>query len=138
TGFHGHAVSAMERAREVATEVGVPTANTDFAAPQIRLRRAVDLDHRGDSEGCLLILRDMVTDLERRQKDNELDKLRPVARGALGYAVVRLGTLGVVSTGLSTGLDPWPLLESAGMSARAQDLRTLGAICQAIAERRPI
>ncbi|GGM74134.1 GGDEF domain-containing protein [Dactylosporangium sucinum] len=134
TGFHGHALAAMEKAREVAVEVGVPTANTDFAAPQIRLRLAVDLDHRGDSEGCQRILRDIVHDLERKQKDDELSRLRPIARGAMGYAVVRLGTLGVVQT----GLEAWPLLESAGMSTRAGDLRTLGAVCQAIAERRPI
>ena len=135
-GFHGHALAAMDKAREVAVAVGVPTAGTDFTAPQIRLRHAVDFDHRGDSESCRRILRDMVTDLERKHQDNDLGKLRPVARGALGYAVVRLGTLS--SHGVVTGLDPWALLESAGLSTRAQDMRTLGAICQAIAERRPI
>ncbi|GAA2599252.1 hypothetical protein GCM10010399_32490 [Dactylosporangium fulvum] len=134
TGFHGHALAAMERAREVAVEVGSPTANTDFAAPQIRLRLAVDLDHRGDSEGCQRILRDIVHDLERKQNENELDRLRPIARGAMGYAIARMGTLGAVQS----GLEAWPLLESGGMSTRARDLRTLGAVCQAIAERRPI
>jgi diguanylate cyclase (GGDEF)-like protein len=136
TGFHGHALAAMDKAREVAVEVGVPTANTDFSAPQIRLRHAVDLDHRGDSEGCQRILRDIVNDLERKHKDNDLEKLRPVARGALGYAVVRLGTLG--SHGVISSIDPWPLFESAGVSTRASDLRTLGVVCRAIAERRPI
>jgi diguanylate cyclase (GGDEF)-like protein len=134
TGFHGHALAAMERAREVAVAVGVPTASTDFAAPQIRLRLAVDLDHRGDSEGCLRILRDIAADLQRRIGADEIERLRPVARGALGYAVVRLGTLGAAAP----AVDPWPLLESAGLSTRAADLRTLGAVCQAIAERRPI
>ena len=136
TGFHEHANAAMVKAREVAAEVGVATANTDFATPQIRLLHAVELDHRGDSEGCQRILRDVVMDLERKHKDNDLDKLRPIARGALGYAVLRLGTLGI--QGLVTDVDPWPLLESAGMSTRARDLRTLGAVCKAIAERRPI
>ncbi|MFG2036615.1 diguanylate cyclase domain-containing protein [Dactylosporangium sp. NPDC048998] len=133
-GFHGHALSAMERAREVAEQVGVATASTDFAAPQIRLRLAVDLDHRGDSEGCLRILHDIAIDLERRVRDDEVGRLRPVARGAMGYALVRLGTLGATAP----DVDPWPLLESAGLSTRASDLRTLGAVCQAIAESRPI
>ncbi|GAA3304438.1 GGDEF domain-containing protein [Dactylosporangium vinaceum] len=134
TGFHGHALSAVERAREVAVQVGVPTAGTDFAAPQIRLRLAVDLDHRGDSEGCLRILRDIGADLVRRVADDEVGRLRPIARGAMGYALVRLGTLG----GAPLDVDPWPLLESAGPSRRAADFRTLGLACQAIAERRPI
>ncbi|GAA2364961.1 GGDEF domain-containing protein [Dactylosporangium salmoneum] len=134
TGFHGHALSAMDKAREVALAAGVPTAGTDFAAPQIRLRLAVDLDHRGDSEGCLRILLDIATDLQRRVRDDEVDRLRPVARGAMGYTLVRLGTLGAPAP----PIDPWPLLDSAGLSTRADDLRTLGAACQAIAERRPI
>ncbi|WP_432986367.1 diguanylate cyclase domain-containing protein [Dactylosporangium sp. CA-233914] len=134
TGFHGHALSAMEQARQVAIDVGVPTAGTDFAAPQIRLRLALDLDHRGDSEGCLRILLDIAADLERRVRDVETALLRPIARGAMGYAAVRLGTLGAPVP----AVDPWPLLESAGLSTRAADLRTLGAACQAIAERRPI
>ena len=136
TGFHGHAASAMERAREVASQVGVVTASTDFAAPQIRVRLAVDLDHRGDSEGCQRILRDIVSDLERKDREDQLGKLRPIARGAYGYAAVRLGAL--TGRGKITDVDPWPLLESAGNSTRARDLTTLGAVCRAIAEHRPI
>ena len=37
----------------------------DFAAPGIRLRNAVALDHNGDSDGCLRVLRDMAADLDR-------------------------------------------------------------------------
>src|SRR6185503_16810347 len=35
TGFHGHALGAIERAREVAAAVGLPAS--DFVAPGIRL-----------------------------------------------------------------------------------------------------
>jgi diguanylate cyclase (GGDEF)-like protein len=136
TGFHGYATAAMERAREVAAEVGLKTASTDLAVPALRLRLAVDLDQRGDSEGCQRILRDIISDLERKNRDGELDKLRPVSRGAYGYAILRLGALG--ARGKITDLSPMSLLASAGDSNRSRDMRALGAACQAIAEQRPI
>jgi diguanylate cyclase (GGDEF)-like protein len=136
TGFHGHATGAIERAREVATSIGMPNASTDLAAPAIRLRLAVDLDQRGDAEGCRRILRDIISDVERKEKDGEVELLRPISRGAYGYAIVRLGALG--ARGPITELDPSVLLDTAGDSTRSRDFRTLGAVCQAIAERRPI
>src|SRR5258706_1811116 len=124
TGFHGHATAAIERAREIAAEVGLETASTDLAVPAIRLRLAVDLHQRGDAEGCRRILRDIINDLERKHADGELDKLRPISRGAYGYAILRLGALG--ARGLITELSPLSLLESAGDSTRSRDFRTLG------------
>ena len=135
-GFHGHATAAIERAREVAGEIGSKTASTDLATPALRLRLAVDLDQRGDSEGCARILRDLVNDLERKQRDGLIEKLRPISRGAYGYAIARLGALGV--RGQITEISATGLLNSAGDSNRSRDFRTLGAVCQAIAERRPI
>jgi hypothetical protein len=44
-GFHGHALSTLERARQVAATLGMRAG--DFAAPAIRLRLAVWLDQRG-------------------------------------------------------------------------------------------
>jgi diguanylate cyclase (GGDEF)-like protein len=136
TGFHGHATAAMERAREIAAEVGLKTASTDLAVPTIRLRLAVDLDQRGDTEGCQRILLDIIGDLERKRRDDEIDKLRPVSRGAYGYAILRLGALGVRNPG--TELSPTALLDRAGDSRRSRDFRNLGAVCLAIAEHRPI
>jgi diguanylate cyclase (GGDEF)-like protein len=136
SGFHGHATAAMERAREVAHEVGLKSASTDLAVPALRLRLAVDLDQRGDTEGCQRILRDIINDLERKDRDGEINNLRPVSRGAYGYAILRLGALG--ARGHLTDCSPTALLESAGDATRSRDFRTLGAVCQAIAERRPI
>jgi len=136
TGFHGHATAAIERAREVAAEVGLATAATDFAVPALRLRLAVDLDQRGDSDGCGRILLDIVNDLERKHRDGDLAKLRPVSRGAYGYAALRLAALGGRMPKLPVA--PQDLLDSAGDSNRSRDLRLLGAICQAITEHRPI
>src|SRR6185369_18053498 len=102
----------------------------------LRLRLAVDLDQRGDTEGCQRILRDIINDLERKEREGEISKLRPVSRGAYGYAILRLGAVG--ARGHLTDCSPMALLHSAGDATRARDFRTLGAVCQAIAERRPI
>jgi diguanylate cyclase (GGDEF)-like protein len=135
-GFHGHATAAMEKAREVAADVGLKTASTDLAVPALRLRLAVDLDQRGDSEGCQRILRDIINDLERKERDGEIELLRPVSRGAYGYAILRLAALG--PRGPISDISPATLLAHAGDSRRSRDFRTLGAVCQAIAEQRPI
>jgi diguanylate cyclase (GGDEF)-like protein len=136
TGFHRHATAAMEKAREVAVEVGLKTASTDLAVPAMRLRLAADLDQRGDTEGCQRILRDIVNDLERKYRDGEMGKLRPVSRGAYAYAMLRLATLGSRPSELD--ISPSALLDQAGDSRRSHDFRILGAVCQAIAEHRPI
>ena len=136
TGFHGHAATAMERSREIAAEIGLKTASTDLAVPAMRVRLAADLDQRGDTEGCQRILRDIVSDLERKVRDGELDKLRPVSRGAYAYAMLRLAAFGVRPTELD--ISPSALFDSSGDSRRSHDFRKLGAACQAIAEHRPI
>jgi diguanylate cyclase (GGDEF)-like protein len=136
TGFHGHAATAMERSREIAAEIGLKTASTDLAVPAMRVRLAADLDQRGDTEGCQRILRDIVSDLERKHRDGELDKLRPVSRGAYAYAMLRLAAFGVRPTELD--ISPSALFDSSGDSRRSHDFRKLGAACQAIAEHRPI
>jgi diguanylate cyclase (GGDEF)-like protein len=127
-GFHGRAMSAVEVARRVAVTAGLP--ESDYVNPAIRVRLAVWYDHHGDTDGCQRILLDVLDDLP--WKDGAvrggLEQVRPIYRGSYGYAISRLAALGE-----PTGRDPWPLLEGAGQSVRARDLRLLGKVCDAIA-----
>ena len=127
-GFHGRAMSAVEVARRVAVTAGIP--ESDYVNPAIRVRLAVWYDHHGDTDACQRILHDVLADLPWHGQSigGGLDDVRPIYRGSYGYAIARLTTLGE-----STGLDPWPLLESAGQSLRARDLRLLGNVCWHIA-----
>jgi diguanylate cyclase (GGDEF)-like protein len=134
TGFHGHALSAIERARKVGANIGLSPAQ--FDAPAIRLRLAVSLDQRGDSESCQRILRDLVNDLRAKKRAGELDTVRPITLGTYGYTIARLGALG--ETSALKELDPRPMLDNSGDSNPAQELRALGSVCLAIADGRPI
>ncbi|TBL31385.1 GGDEF domain-containing protein, partial [Verrucosispora sp. SN26_14.1] len=87
--FHGYALGAIERARQLGTAAGIPEET--FAAPGIRLRNAVALDHTGDSDGCLRVLRDVATDLDRFVTAGRADRLRPSSLAAYGYAAAGLG-----------------------------------------------
>ena len=134
TGFHSHALAAADHARQVATSVGLRPA--DFAAPGIRLRLAVALDHRGDTDGCQRVLRDIVADLEHRREADELTGGRPSNLGAYGYALARLATFG--DRGEVAEAEVRSLLDLAVETGPGQDLRTLGLVCLAIAQRRPV
>ncbi|MFE9954203.1 diguanylate cyclase domain-containing protein [Micromonospora sp. NPDC005299] len=132
--FHGHALGAIERARQVGLTAGIPEET--FAAPGIRLRNAVALDHNGDSDGCLRVLRDVAGDLARFLRRGRAGNLRPSSLAAYGYAAARRAALGDrVDSG---DADPARLLGHGGDSARARDLRQLGQVCLAVAEGRPI
>ncbi|GAB3962857.1 GGDEF domain-containing protein [Plantactinospora veratri] len=135
-GFHGYALGAIERARRLGLAVGIPEET--FAAPGIRLRNAVALDHHGDSDGCLRVLRDVGGDLERFVEAGTAGQLRPSSRAAYGYALARRAALGA-ATGRSAvpDLDPDRLLRNGGDSARTRDMRQLGGACLAIAAGRP-
>ncbi|MEV1286856.1 GGDEF domain-containing protein [Micromonospora sp. NPDC049679] len=132
-GFHGYALSAIERARQVGDGAGLSAEA--LAAPGIRLRNAVTLDHNGDADGCLRVLRDITADLARLLREDAIDRLRPSSRSAYGYAAARRAALGDVP---DDGLDSAGLLTNGGDGARARDLRTLGEICLAIGAGRPI
>lgn len=129
-GFHGHALSALEMAREAALAAGLPEA--DYANPAIRVRLATWYDHHGDSDGCVRVLHDVLIDLARHRQavPGGVTGIRPLDRGSYGYAVARLTAFGE-----PTGEDAGALLESAGQSLRARDLRLLGRVCAAIAAR---
>ncbi|PZG21075.1 GGDEF domain-containing protein [Micromonospora craterilacus] len=132
--FHGYALGAIERARQLGTAAGIPEET--FAAPGIRLRNAVALDHTGDSDGCLRVLRDVATDLDRFVAVGRADQLRPSSLAAYGYAAARRAALG--DTVAAPGTDPARLLGHGADSARARDMRQLGQVCLAIAIGRPI
>ena len=133
TGFHGYANGAIEKAREVAAAVGLPAS--DFVAPGIRLRHALSLDQRGDTDACLRVLRDLVEDCKAKAASGELAVTRPINRSNYGYAAVRMAALGYRR--VLDDIDPRPLLRDGG-SRRADDLRSLGRACFAIAAGRPI
>ncbi|MFI1193420.1 GGDEF domain-containing protein [Micromonospora sp. NPDC020750] len=133
--FHGYALGAIERARQLGVAAGIPEET--FAAPGIRLRNAVALDHNGDSDGCLRVLRDVASDLSRFLRGERAGQLRPSSLAAYGYAAARRAALGDrVETG--TDADPARLLAHGGDSARARDMRQLGQVCLAIATGNPI
>ncbi|WP_428963824.1 GGDEF domain-containing protein [Micromonospora fluostatini] len=133
-GFHGYALGAIERARQLGVSVGIPEET--FAAPGIRLRNALALDHNGDSDGCLRVLRDIAVDLERYLGAGRADSLRPSSLAAYGYAAARRAALGDPAT--RGDADPIRLLGYGGDSARARDMRQLGQACLAVAGGRPI
>ncbi len=128
-GFHGHALTAIEQARQVGADAGM--APEVFAAPGIRLRNAVALDHQGDTDGCLRVLRDIDAELARYVAIGADTRLRPSSRAVYGYALARRAALGEPTEDAVT----W--LSSGGDSVRTRDLRHLGGVCLAIAAGRP-
>ncbi|XVU24502.1 diguanylate cyclase domain-containing protein [Actinoplanes sp. CA-054009] len=128
-GFHGHALTAIEQARQVGAAAGM--APEIFAAPGIRLRNAVSLDHQGDTDGCLRVLRDIDAELTRFGAAGA-GRLRPGSRAAYGYALARRAALGE-----ETEADASEWLTGGGDSVRTRDLRHLGNVCLAIAAGRP-
>ena len=129
-GFHGHALTSIEQARQVGAAAGIATEI--FAAPGIRLRNAVSLDHQGDTDGCLRVLRDIDAELTRYVATGGEDKLRPHSRAVYGYALARRAALGEPSESDVAGL-----FSSGGDSVRSRDLRHLGGVCLTIAAGRP-
>ena len=123
--FHGYALGAIERARQLGLAAGIPEET--FAAPGIRLRNAVALDHNGDSDGCLRVLRDVAADLARFVAQRAG---RPAAARA---AWPRTATRRPAGPRSATGWSPAPTSTRPGCSAhggdsaRARDMRQLGA-----------
>ncbi|MDG4764223.1 GGDEF domain-containing protein [Solwaraspora sp. WMMD406] len=133
--FHGYALSAIERARQLGNASGIP--EEIFAAPGIRLRNAVALDHHGDTDGCLRVLRDIGSDLAKFVRSGRAARLRPSSRVAYGYALARLAALGEPVQLPSGAPEAARLMIDGGDSARARDLRQLGVVCLAIAADKP-
>lgn len=84
--FHEEAVAALRRAQDAAWAAGEPAGG--YVHPEIRVRRALWLDHRGDSEGCVRELTDLYESVEPCDVDGfDLPHL--------GFAGARLMALGV-------------------------------------------
>ncbi len=128
-GFHGHALTSIEQARQVGAAVGL--APEIFAAPSIRLRNAVSLDHQGDTDGCLRVLRDIDAELTRYVAIGA-DQMRPGSRAAYGYALARRAALGEDA---EANAAEW--LTGGGDSVRTRDLNHLGHVCLSIAAGKP-
>ncbi|HET8661614.1 MAG TPA: FxSxx-COOH system tetratricopeptide repeat protein [Micromonosporaceae bacterium] len=129
-GFHGHAVSAIERARTLAAAVGLPEEM--LAAPGIRVRNATSLDHHGDAEGCVRVLGAVAADLARHEHNGQLGLIRPSGLAAYGYAVARLAALGH-----RLDVDACAVLRQGGEAQRSRELRALGQVCLAIGNGQP-
>jgi diguanylate cyclase (GGDEF)-like protein len=130
-GFHGNATSAFERAREIGARVEI--AEELLVSPGIRLRYALALDHNGDTDGCLRVLRDLAAEVHRYARACNVGRLRPSSRTAYGYALARRAAFSEAPE-----MDAMALLMDGGDGARTWDLRTLGEVCLAIAENRPM
>jgi diguanylate cyclase (GGDEF)-like protein len=121
-GFHGYALSAIDRAREIGVRAQAPPEY--FAVPSIRLRMALSMDHHGDADGCLRVLRDLSTELATYGDT----VLRPSGQAAFGYALARRAALDEPPV-----TDPRRLLDGGIEGQRARDMRALGDVCLMIA-----
>src|SRR6266540_3957909 len=74
--------------------------------------------------------------LETLRSTGALDAMRPSSRVVYGYAIARLAALG--NPGPLGRVDPTPLLAGTSESVIAKDLRVLGTVCTAIANKRAI
>src|SRR5690606_27365437 len=109
-------------AREIGAQAEVPVEL--FAVPSIRLRMALSMDHHGDTDGCLRVLRD----LSQEQQQYGGAVLRPTGQVAFGYALARRAALDE-----RPATDPRPLLAAGVEGQRARDMRALGEVCLMIA-----
>jgi diguanylate cyclase (GGDEF)-like protein len=130
-GFHDHALRAVSRAHQAAEAAGVDPA--EHALPDVGVRAAVALDHRGDTERCRERLVELLDHLNRLLAGGGgLSSLRPDHLPYVEYAMARLAALG------HADVPPAPRSRKVRKIAlpEAADLRELSAVCWAIAERR--
>ncbi len=126
-GFHGYALGAMEKSRQLARQTG--ESEGKYITPTIRVRLATWHDHQGDSEACLRVLRGVIDEMPGHQEIcAEGPAMQPASVAAYGFAIARLATLGEL-----VDVDPRPLLNLEPGSQRVRDFRNLGDICLRIA-----
>jgi diguanylate cyclase (GGDEF)-like protein len=121
-GYHSEALQAAIRAQGLSHDIGQP-ADSDTAAVAA-VHAAVHLDQRGDTDGCVRQLTDLVEHFRPH-----IDKLALTDRVSLGYAVRRLAALEH-----PIALD---LPSSRTVGPPLSQLNTLGDACDELAGRRP-
>ncbi len=125
-GFHAQAMSLGERGYLAGQDLGLPSA--DHALPEVAVRWAVSLDHRGDTEACARMLRDVLATWSSRTSPSDL---WPAEQHYYGYAQLRLMTLG-------EDVEPDPALFGADERGwEVADLRMLAGACRAIVDGAP-
>ncbi|MCK2243198.1 MULTISPECIES: diguanylate cyclase [unclassified Crossiella] len=124
-GFHNQAMLASVRARNTAAAAGLPPE--EYLTPEIPLRCAVSLDHRGDEQGARDMLRAAVALARQCTPGGEL---RPADYPFYRYASARLRALG----------EPveLALTEVSLEGHEAADLGALAQVCDAISAGRPL
>lgn len=129
-GFHDHARRSVSRAQQASKAAGLHPA--EHASPDVGVRAAVALDHRGDTERCRTLLVEVLADLQRLLADaGGLSALRPDHVPYVEYAMARLAALGHIDAVLRL---PQPRAVQKSALPEAADLRELSAVCRAIAE----
>jgi len=124
-GFHDHAAHAAAQTREVAAAAGL---GWSLNSPEVQVRHALSLDHRGDSDGCVRVLRALLKNAIRLPSTEDgLPGLNPMDLPWIGYAAARMELLGH-----SVPIDVRRCLAAGGNDAWTADLRHFGRICLAI------
>lgn len=125
-GFHSQAMTLGERGYLAGQDIGLPAA--DHALPEVAVRWALALDHRGDTDGCVRKLHEMLDTWSTRTEPLDL---WPAEQHYYGYAQLRLRLLG-------EDVEPDPSLFDADEHGwEVADLRSLGRACRAVIEGRP-
>lgn len=129
-GFHEHAAQAAARARETAASAQL---GWTLSEPEVQVRHGLSLDHRGDTDGCVRVLRALLSDISRlATHDDALPGVARIDLPWIGYAAARLRALGH-----DTQLDHRRCLAAGGNDAWTADLRHFGRICMFIADGEP-
>lgn len=125
-GFHEHATQAAARSRETADAAKLIR---QLSVPEVQVRHGLSLDHRGDTDGCIRILRALLSSAMRlKAHDDGLPGADRVDLPWIGYAAARLEALGY-----GAPVDARRCLAAGGNDAWSADLRHFGRICLAIA-----
>ncbi|RCW47003.1 diguanylate cyclase (GGDEF)-like protein [Halopolyspora algeriensis] len=125
-GFHAQAMDVAERGYLIGQAIGLSSG--EHALPEIAVRRAVSLDHRGDTESCARLLHEVLETWSQRTTPSGL---RYAEQHYYRYATTRLAALGEDVT-------PIPALPAADSDGwELEDLRLLAGACSAIAEGHP-
>ncbi|ADD43157.1 GGDEF domain-containing protein [Stackebrandtia nassauensis] len=126
-GFHGHATQAASQARDLAAATGMDWRGR---LPEVQVRHALSLDHQGDTDGCVRILRALLSMAERLPpREDGLPGIGTMDIPWIGYAAARLTVLGEATT-----VDALRCLAAGSDDAWTADLNQLGRICLSIHE----